>query len=160
MINVQDSNLQDVEQIPKVDHSQDALPLTDPILLAKEAANLAVELTKQGDIQGSIVSYKKAIELNPRPAVWIYKALGNQMLKCEQSAEAIEILMHAVERFSGVAELYTILAACFQKQGNIEQAIKNYCQAILLDSGSPTWVYRELANQLAIKLNSAPLEDG
>ena len=127
---------------------------------------LGNSLAKLGQLDNAIASYRRASELNPS-VEWIYQALANALQQRSQSdlAETIASYRHIIELNPDNVEAYQNLlqlqpdnsdtwlqlAQAFVRQGNMEEAIASYLQAVKLSQGN--FYYCQGLSEALIKVN-------
>ena len=88
-----------------------------------------VALYQQGDLEGAIYAYRKAIQLEPT----FYQAhynLGIALLQRKDFSGAGAALQQAVQLKPGFASAYNNLGIAFSRQGKLDEAIGSFRQAI------------------------------
>ncbi len=119
-----------------------------PILSANQYAKQAAYLVKKGETIAAIEYYRKAIELDPKLPLRVYKGLGDALVKQGCLEEAVEVFHTVIQRFPKNPVSYTSLGDVLTQKGETENAIQQYRKAFELDSNQPPKVYQKLGNQL------------
>ena len=95
--------------------------------------NIALAYSKKGDIQQAIEQYKRALQLRPEVAS-LYYALG-QLYESTEPVTASEYHRKATEYDQG-GSYHNYLGSFYYNQGNYEEALKWFRQAVELDPGA------------------------
>jgi protein O-mannosyl-transferase len=93
--------------------------------------NLGIALNKQGDPDGAIVHYRRALELRPSYAEAHYN-LGRLLLQEGQLDEAITHYEKALEISPGDADAHNNLGAALLASGRVDEAIAHYREALVI----------------------------
>jgi tetratricopeptide (TPR) repeat protein len=109
---------------------------------------LAFEQEKQGDVEASIASYQRTLQLAPQQSAGIYFRLGKLLLDCERLDEASAVHHQALELHADEPDVYRLLAVVQERQNQPSEAIGNYRKAIAMDAQQPVWVYLNLSRLL------------
>lgn len=107
---------------------------------------------QQGNIDGAIASYRKAIELQPEGSAEIYLTLGQILLDHAQLAQAVEVYQAALKFYPNDALIHRFLGLAQRKQGDTRAAIAAYCQSLNLSPEQPARIYLTLG-QLLVEQN-------
>lgn len=113
------------------------------------------KLKRQGKLEEAIVSYKRAIEMNPNSA-WSYHNLGETFVKVNRLDEAIISYKRAIEINPNSAWSYYELGEVLAAKENFDSAITNYRRACALAPNFEEFSQR-LYNALEKLKNSQPL---
>ncbi|MBI2656448.1 tetratricopeptide repeat protein, partial [Candidatus Woesearchaeota archaeon] len=102
---------------------------------------LGVLYKENNDINESIKSFKKAIELNPKHSMALYE-LG---VVCEQQKNYDEAIKNYTEslRIKENSEAFQNLGVCYLKKGMLKEAYRNLTKALLLNPNKYT-IYNNL----------------
>lgn len=128
----------------------------------KDAGN---KLFKEGDMDGAIAHYEKAIELEPHN-VTFYNNKAAALTRQKKYQEAVDCATKGIEigrqhgaDYESIAKAYTKIAGAENARGNLEAAI-SALQSSLLEKKDPT-VKRELTKleQLKAKRDAAAYEN-
>ncbi len=92
----------------------------------------ANQLMQAGKIEEAILSYQKAIEVNPNFA-WYHHNLGDARVKMEHLDEAIGSYRRALEIQPNLAWTHNNLGEVLAKQGHLELALEEFKQATELE---------------------------
>jgi|GEM_PF-610488 len=127
--------------------------------------SLADKQFEKGDAPGAIVSYQKAIALNPQQPFKVYQNLGDALSQLEKYATAISAYQTAIDIDQTHSEVYYMLGKAQQEEGELEKAKISYEKAIELEQ-KKYWYYQALGNisqkleqhQTAIKAYQTAIE--
>ena len=120
-------------------------------------AKLATLMMRQGNIEGAVIAYQKAIvpAQNPKQPDWFYRSvytgLGEALEKNGQIEEAIAAYQEALEILpdnSHNSIVHAHLGRAMMAQKNTQEAITAYQKAIALQPEQPVWVYVGLGDVL------------
>ncbi|MEA3560424.1 MAG: tetratricopeptide repeat protein [Candidatus Omnitrophota bacterium] len=100
--------------------------------LSKEYLKQGISLIKNGQLEGAIEEFKKAIEINPFFAAAYYN-LGLCCLRLERFEEAIESLSRYIESHPDSAFAHYNLGCAYSKIGNELKALEEYNKAVELN---------------------------
>ena len=114
---------------------------------------LSVVLKKKGDISGSLVAGKKAIELSPNDDEAHYN-LGNTMRELKKLNEALSFYKKTIELNPNYILAYNNLAATLKDLGRLDEAVIFYKKLILLKPN-----FTEAYNNLGIVLKELKILD-
>ena len=114
---------------------------------------LSVLLKKKGDISGSLVAGKKAIELSPNDDEAHYN-LGNTMRELKKLNEALSLYKKTIELNPNYILAYNNLAATLKDLGRLDEAVIFYKKLILLKPN-----FTEAYNNLGIVLKELKILD-
>ncbi|ELS02825.1 amino acid adenylation enzyme/thioester reductase family protein [Xenococcus sp. PCC 7305] len=121
------------------------------ITLKAKKSDLALQeghiFYEKGDFESAIISYQKAITLNPQQPVEVYQNLGNALSQKTEWANAIAAYQKALTLAPENAELYFFLAEAQTKQENLTAAAASYQQAVELEP-QHSWFYQKLGQVL------------
>jgi tetratricopeptide (TPR) repeat protein len=107
-------------------------------------------------VPSAIPLYIKALELNQGNAEDRYK-LAQSFLKTGQRDEAIRTLQEMVKANPLKFEIYEFLARLYEDSGNLESALANYQQALLLAPNQPENYLHAAEAQLQLKKYDAAI---
>lgn len=88
----------------------------------------------KGDLDASLLNYRKAEALARSPKSTIYRKMGNIYFEKGQYEKAHVHYAKAIELKPGRALNYQLLANVYFEQGRLLQALSNYTKAITLDN--------------------------
>ncbi|EAX91205.1 TPR Domain containing protein [Trichomonas vaginalis G3] len=140
----------------------EAKPKNDEAEAEKEEGN---KLFKEGNIEGAIEHYDKAIEIEPHN-VTFYNNKATALTKLKKYQEAVDVATKGIELgrqhgcdYETIAKAYTKIATAEAARGNLEAAIAAL-NSSLLEKKDPT-VKRELTRleQLKAKRDAAAYEN-
>jgi len=106
-------------------------PASASALVALGGVQLAL-----GDRTAMEASFQKAIETLPSLESR-FNSLGYTLLNAGRIDEAIVVFEYNVRRYPESANCYDSLAEAFEKQGNRQQAIRNYARALSMMDPDP-----------------------
>ncbi|WP_019505376.1 tetratricopeptide repeat protein [Pleurocapsa sp. PCC 7319] len=109
---------------------------------------LGVIQDRQGNIEETIDSYLKAIELNPQQPFWVYCALIERLNHLDRAEEAIAVGQQGLKQYPEQAEIYYHLGAAQDKNKDIAGVTDSYCQAVKLNPQQPVHLYLTLIERL------------
>ena len=113
---------------------------------------------EQGDLEGAIISYQEAIEIqkinvNVKSKLSeLYVSLGNCLLENDNVNKALEIYKKAIFLNPSKCDLYNQLGVTLFRNNNIEQAIENYKLSLEINP-SYTEAYINLGNAYVVAGN-------
>ncbi|MBE9039621.1 tetratricopeptide repeat protein [Oscillatoriales cyanobacterium LEGE 11467] len=113
---------------------------------------LAKAVQKQGDTNGAIAAYKKAIELKSNQPANVYINLGNALSEEDRIDEAVDAYRQALKRKSELPQIHVKLGELLEKRGQFGVAVEYFHQALML---KPEW-----GAQIQMKLASARAQLG
>ncbi|ELS00755.1 amino acid adenylation enzyme/thioester reductase family protein [Xenococcus sp. PCC 7305] len=99
---------------------------------------------EKGDMARAIISYQKAIAVDPQQSAALYQNLGIALADQENLSAAIVAYKKALELETSNGELYFLLGKAQTKQNNFAEAVTNYQKAIALEPAN-FWFYQDLA---------------
>jgi tetratricopeptide (TPR) repeat protein/glycosyltransferase involved in cell wall biosynthesis len=144
----------------------------------------AVANHKEGKLEEAIAFYLEAIELDSNQPAWVYSnaitlmvqidhlneglELGEKALKIHPESDAIYRVIGNIQQkknhlnaedknIAKQIEVLTTQAVTKHKEGNLEDAIAFYSEAIELDENQPAWVY---ANVITLMTQIDRLNEG
>ncbi len=103
---------------------------------------------KIGDFPGEIISYQKAIELEPQQPIWVYKTLAELLKKENRFQDSLKVYQKATEIYPENALFYRELGVIQEKIGDFRGQLKSYQTLVKLDEQQPSWVYLVLGKLL------------
>ena len=111
-----------------------------------DPATHAVGLQKEGDLNGAIKYYDRALKQNPQQQLWVFDSFAECLTAEGKHQQASEIVHTGLKLYPEAASLYRFLGVIQDRKGNIDRVIVNYERAIALDENQPFWVYCVLAD--------------
>jgi class 3 adenylate cyclase/TolB-like protein/Tfp pilus assembly protein PilF len=122
-------------------------------------------LSRTGDPESAVASFRRAMRINPYPPVFYESGLGFALLLAGDIEEARERLQRAVEIAPGVTDAEILLTAAYQMAGSSDEAQRQAAQVLKIDPGFKVdaWINRErlgasgFAGKLADALKKAGL---
>lgn len=122
-------------------------------------AKLAKVLKQQGDINGSLAAYHKAIAIKPEQPFRVYLDLAKTLTEQDQTEAAIEAYRKLVE-LKPSAKFQTQLGDLLQKQGNLDDAATCYNQALTIQQDAkPDAVAKYHIKLASIYLKQSRVDD-
>jgi len=106
----------------------------------------ATSLQNQGDIEGAIQHYFNALKQESHQPLWVFDNLAECLINTNELQRALDIIQTGLRLYSQAASLYRFRGVVQDRQGNINDVIFNYVQAIELNENQPFWVYCVLAD--------------
>ncbi|MGK7952253.1 MAG: tetratricopeptide repeat protein [Xenococcaceae cyanobacterium] len=88
----------------------------------------------------------QGVESNSKQSLYVYKSLGDALVKQEKFEEASAAYQKAITLSPENAVAYRGLGHCYDQSNNDREAIINYEKAIALEENQPAWVYKNLGN--------------
>ncbi len=119
---------------------------TQPNISPMVYKNLGDIFKKKSRFNDAINAYKQAIKINPNLSSVTYINLGDSLRQIGKFDEAVNIFKNLLEIEPNNATIYLLLAKTQEQQGNIDDSIKSYQNAIKLNSKQPFWVYKNLGD--------------
>lgn len=147
---------------PKV-HSSNLPKITPQAMMIEEQTKVdqdqdyvsqGAKLQEQGDLEGAIASYKKAIAINQDQPSWVYCSLLNCLNSLEKFDEAIELGLQGIEVCSELADMYRLIGLAYNGKSNIQQVADSYSKAIDCNPQQPFWLYCALIEILTHNNNN------
>ncbi len=108
----------------------------------------AVDKHKQGDLETAIDYYQQALQLNLEQPVWVYGNAITILGTLNRTDEAIDCAQKALQLYEEEDEIYRAIGIALENTDNSVECIKNYYQAIKLNSLQPDWLYCNLVKRL------------
>jgi O-antigen biosynthesis protein len=146
-----------LDPISEATNSSDLTTIEPEAMMIEEQVEVEVnvnyssegaKLQEQGDLEGAIASYKKAINLRKNLPSWVYCSLLTCLNSLEKFDEAIEFGKQGIEICSEVENLYRLLGLAHNGNNNIEKVVESYTKAIDCKAEQPFWVYCALVEIL------------
>jgi GT2 family glycosyltransferase/glycosyltransferase involved in cell wall biosynthesis/tetratricopeptide (TPR) repeat protein len=111
----------------------------------------AVTRHKAGDLEAAISYYLQVIDVVDQVPAWIYGNTITLLAKVERSEEAIALGQQALAEYPTSDEIYRAVGIAAVKQGNDDQSINYFSQALEINPEQPVWVYYQLTELLTKK---------
>ena len=134
---------------------------TDYPDLQKWRKNKAKWKEERGEITEAIELYLDTIQLEEQSPLWVYRRLGNLLIKDNQIDKAIKVLEKATSVHTdnpGIPKLYILLGRAYDKNNQSKKTIDNFQKAISLDPKQPQWIYKKISSikdqELAVSANA------
>lgn len=105
---------------------------------------LAVEKHKEGDIVESVSLYQQAIDLDKEQPTWVYGNIITLLSQLGRTEQAIQIGELAYQQYPNAEEIVRSLGIALHNQGDIDNSLKKYQQAIAINPKQPPWLYSHL----------------
>lgn len=121
-----------------------ALALEPEATSAKEDIDLGHALIEQGDSEGAITCYQRAIKSEKCP-VELYAHLGELLISKKRWQEAISVYRKGVENYPNQSEFYGKLGQVLVEMDKLDDGILFYKQAVQMNP-ELVWVYYDLAD--------------
>jgi serine/threonine-protein kinase len=148
-----------LEQVTAPEHVEAVRFFTAAVALRPDSPgahyNLALALTRTGQVDEAIACYRKAIELDPKYAA-AHSSLGSALYDQGQAEEAIACYKKAIALDPKHAAAYSNLGKALKDKGQVDEAINCYHKVIELDPRNPIG-HTRLGNALKEK---GQVEDG
>ena len=111
--------------------------------LAQSALSNGIQLYQDGNYNGAVREFKRAISLSPQSdnTVNAYDYLGMAFLKLGKNKEAIKGYQSALRLAPNRDDLYNKLGNIFIEEGETDQALKSYQSALLIEPKSTAYLY-------------------
>jgi GT2 family glycosyltransferase/glycosyltransferase involved in cell wall biosynthesis/tetratricopeptide (TPR) repeat protein len=111
----------------------------------------AVTRHKAGDLEAAISYYLQVIDVVNQVPAWIYGNTITLLAKVERLEEAIALGQQALAEYPTSDEIYRAVGIAAGKQGNDDQSIDYFSQALEINPEQPVWVYYQLTELLTKK---------
>jgi tetratricopeptide (TPR) repeat protein len=111
--------------------------------LAQSALSNGIQLYQDGNYNGAVREFKRAISLSPQSdnTVNAYDYLGMAFLKLGNNKEAIKAYQSALRLSPNRDDLYNKMGNIFIEEGETDQAIKSYQSALRIEPKSTAYLY-------------------
>jgi tetratricopeptide (TPR) repeat protein len=111
--------------------------------LAQSALSNGIQLYQDGNYNGAVREFKRAISLSPQSdnTVNAHDYLGMAFLKLGNNREAIKAYQSALRLSPNRDDLYNKMGNIFIEEGETNQAIKSYQSALRIEPKSTAYLY-------------------
>lgn len=106
----------------------------------------AASLQNEGDLDGAIEYYFRALKQKPQQQLWVFDSLAECLTAKGELQKALDVVQTGLRLYPKAASLYRFWGVIQDRQGDINDVIVNYDKAIALDENQPFWVYCVLAD--------------
>ncbi|BAZ45973.1 glycosyl transferase family protein [Chondrocystis sp. NIES-4102] len=108
----------------------------------------AVTKHKEGKLDEAIAHYLEIIKLDNNQPAWIYGNAITLLSKLKKYHQALQLANQALKSHYNSDEIHKALGLLNRQNGNLEESIKYYQEAIRINSDQPYWVYTHLIESL------------